>query len=102
MKGLYSVLNYILLKSDTLCLLELMTSKLDCHILNSCNPDYIGHGVSPYDASSGLLVGRPYGGVFFMWKNALDECVTIVHCDYGWMCSIKLSSVNKDKFECKM
>ena len=43
-------------------------SKQDCHILNSCHRDYIGHGVSPYDASSGVLVlvGRPYGGVGFM------------------------------------
>ena len=75
-----------------------MISKQDCHILNSCHRDYIGHGVSPYDASSGVLVGRPYGGVGFMWKNSLDECVTIVNCDYDWMCCIKLSSANKDMY----
>ena len=75
-----------------------MISKQDCHILNSCHRDYIGHGVSPYDASSGVLVGRPYGGVGFMWKNSLDECDTIVHCDYDWMCCIKLSSANKDMY----
>ena len=57
-----------------------MISKQDCHILNSCHRDYIGHGVSPYNASSGVLVlvGRPYGGVGFMWKNSLDEYVTIM------------------------
>ena len=75
-----------------------MISKQDCHILNSCHRDYIGHGVSPYDASSGVLVGRPYGGLGFMWKNSLDECVTIVNYDYDWMCCIKLSSANKDMY----
>ena len=55
-----------------------MISEQDYHILNSCHRDYIGHRVSPYDASSGVLVGRPYGGVGFMWENSLDECVTIV------------------------
>ena len=33
-----------------------------------------------------------------MWKNALDECANIVHCDYDWMCCIKLSSANKDMY----
>ena len=70
-----------------------MISKQDCHILNSCHHDYTGHAVSPYDASSGVLLGRPYGGVGCMWKNSLDECVTIVHCDYDLN---KISSANKD------
>ncbi len=59
-RGSIPFLNDILLKSDILCLQELMISKQDCRILNSCHPDYIGHGVSPYDASSGVLVGRPW------------------------------------------
>ena len=75
-----------------------MISKQDCHILNSCHHDYTGHVVSPYDASSGVLLGRPYGGVSFMWKNSLDECVTILPCDYDWMCCIKISSANKDMY----
>ena len=75
-----------------------MISKQDCHILNSCHHDYTGHAVSPYDASSGVLLGRPYGGVGFMWKNSLDECVTIVHCDDDWMCCIRISSANKDMY----
>ena len=76
-----------------------MISKQDCHILNSCHHDYTGHAVSPYDASSGVdyWVGHN-GGVGFMWKNSLDECVTIVHCDYDWMCCIKISSANKDMY----
>ena len=75
-----------------------MISKQDCHILNSCHHDYTGHAVSPYDASSGVLLGRPYGGVGLMWKNSLDERVTIVHCDYDWVCCIKIASANKDMY----
>ena len=31
-------------------------------MLNSCHRDYLGYGVSPVDASLGVLRGRPYGG----------------------------------------
>ena len=55
----------ILCKCDILCLQELMISKQDCHMLNSCHRAYLGYGVSPVDASLGVLSGRPYGGVGF-------------------------------------
>ena len=53
----------ILSKCDILCLQELMISKQDCHMLNTFHRDYLGYGVSPVDASLGVLSGRPYGGV---------------------------------------
>ena len=77
-RGSIPFLNDIVLKSDILCLHELMISKQDCHILNSCHHDYTGHAVSTYDASSGVLLGRPYGGVGFMWKNSFDESIGLL------------------------
>ena len=49
----------ILSKRDILCLQEL------CHMLNTFHRDYLGYGVSPVDASLGVLSGRPYGGSVF-------------------------------------
>ena len=86
----------ILSKCDILCLQELMISKQDCHMLNSCHRDYLGYGVSPVDASLGVLRGRPYGGVGFVWKHAIDEYVSIIDCDYDWLCCIKVSNHSKD------
>ena len=82
----------------TLCLQELMISKQDCHILNTCHCDYVGYGVSPYDASAGVLSGRPYGGVGFTWKSTLDECIYVIQTDYDWTCCIQISSANKDMY----
>ena len=86
----------ILCKCDILCLQELMISKQDCHVLNSCHRVYLGYGVSPVDASLGVLLGRPYGGVGFLWKRAIDEYVTIIDCDYDWLCCIKVSNNSND------
>ena len=86
----------ILCKCDILCLQELMISKQDCHVLNSCHRAYLGCGVSPVDASLGVLTGRPYGGVGFLWKRAIDKYVTIIDCDYDWLCCIKVSNNSKD------
>ena len=97
-RGSILFLTDILLKCDILWLQELMISKQDCHILNTCHCDYVGYGVSPYDASSGVLSGRPYGGVGFMWKNTLDECISVIQTDYDWMYCIQISSANKDMY----
>ena len=40
--------------------------------------------------------GRPYGGVACLWKRAIDEYVTIIDCDYDWLCCIKVSNRSKD------
>ena len=86
----------ILSKCDILCLQELMISKQDCHALNTCHRDYLGYGVSPVDASLGVLSGRPYGGVGFLWKHAIDEYIKTLDCDYDWLCGIKVSNNGKD------
>ena len=53
-------------------------------------------GVSPVDVSLGVLSGRPYGGVGFLRKRAIDEYVTIIDCDYDWLCCIEVSNNSKD------
>ena len=86
----------LFVKCDMLCLQELMISKQDCYMLNSCHRHYLGYGVSPVEASLGVLLGRPNGGVCFLWKRAIDEYVTIIDCDYDWLCYIKVINYSRD------
>ena len=55
-----------------------MLTKQECHILNNCHDGYVGYGVSPVDSSDGIISGRPYGGVGFLWKRSLDQYITIL------------------------
>ena len=54
-----------------------MLTKQECMLLNSCHSDYYGYGVSPVDATLGVIAGRPYGGVGFLWKKCLDASSSI-------------------------
>ena len=74
---------------------ELMLLKQECGILNSCNKNAYGYTVSPVDASSGFLNGRPYGGVGFMWKKSIDYSITILELEFDWVCGLKISAHKK-------
>ena len=48
-------------------------------LLNSCHLEYYGYGVSPVDATLGVISGRrPYGGVDFLWKKCLYARVSVI------------------------
>ena len=72
----------MLIKCDILCLQELVLTKQDCHLLNTCNASYVDYGISPLDASCGILSGRPYGGVGFYgnapWINILPYLIIVM------------------------
>ena len=61
-------------KCDILCIQELMSTKQECVLLNSCH----GYGISPVDAALGVISGRPYGGVGFLWKKCLYASVSVI------------------------
>ena len=65
-------------------------------LLNSCHSDYYGYGVSPVDATLGIISGRPYGGVGFLWKKGLDANVSIIECEFDWLCGIKICDDKKE------
>ena len=60
---------------------------LKCSIFNTNNPQYCGYGNASFDNTK-LRIGRPFGGVGFMWKKVLDKHVTIVNSD--WLICIRL------------
>ena len=65
-------------------------------LLNSCHSDYYGYGVSPVDATLDIISGRPYGGVGFLWKKGLDADVSIIECEFDWLCCIKICDGKKE------
>ena len=85
-------------KCDILCIQELMLTKQECVLLNSFNGDCYGYGVSPVDASSGIIRGRPFGGVGFIWKKQLDANIEIIECEFDWLCCIKISDSTKEYY----
>lgn len=91
-------LDQLLSKCDILCLQELMLTKQECCILNNFRNDCYGYGVSPVDASLGIIRGRPRGGVGFIWKNRLDPLISIIDCDYDWLCGIKICDNRKEYY----
>ena len=58
-------LDQLLTICDILCLQELMLTKQECCTLNAIRHNRYGYGVSPTDASLGVIRGRPRGGVGF-------------------------------------
>ena len=80
------------------CIKELTLTKQDCHILNNCHDDYVGHGVSPVDSFDNIISGRPYGGVGFLWERSLDQYITILDDCYDWLCDIRMCSGNKEYY----
>ena len=66
--------------------------------LNNCHDDYVGYGVSPVDSSDGIISGRPYGGVGFLWKCSLDQYITILDDCYDWLCGIRICSGNNEYY----
>src|ERR1700743_1948336 len=68
---------------DIILLQEHWLSSNDLYKLDSVNDKFNCHGVSAMDEklSSGILVGRPFGGVAILWKNELSNFITIVESD---------------------
>ena len=65
-------------------------------LLNSCHSEYYGYGVSPVDATLGVIAGRPYGGVGFLWKKCLDASVSVIEFEFDWLCGIKICDGKKE------
>ena len=71
---------------DVVFIQETWLSKFELHMLNSIHRDFLGLGVSALDSSSGLLTGRPFGGIAILWRKSLQ-------------CSVQVKSINDRMME---
>ena len=95
-KSFAPYIDRLLSKCDILCLQELMLTKQECMLLNSCHSEYYGYGVSPVDATLGVISGRPYGGFGFLWKKCFDASVSVNEFEFDWLCGIKICDGTKE------
>lgn len=52
-------------------------------------------GTSAVDTSSGVLRGRPFGGVALLWKNSVFRQVSVLRSDSARICAIKLATSDR-------
>ena len=74
-------INELLDLCDILFLQETWLSKQELPILSGIHDDFYGRGVSSFDDSSGLLSGRPFGGIAIFWRKALGPLCRIKEVD---------------------
>lgn len=59
-------------------------------ILESIHDDFSYTGTSAVDVASGMLRGRPYGGVALLWRKSIFQNVSVVQCNNTRICGIKI------------
>lgn len=62
---------------DVVFLQETWLLPHDLGSLASFHPDFLGFGTSAVETSAGVLSGRPYGGMAFLWRRDLAEHINI-------------------------
>ena len=66
---------------DVVILQETWLLPKDLTFLNSIDKDFLSFGTSAVDTTTGVLIGRTYGGMAFLWRRDLD--VKFNSIDYG-------------------
>ena len=79
---------------DIICLQEIWLDKSELSLFNTFDPSFSGTGVSPVDPTDGLLVGRKYGGVGFLWNKRLQHCIKPLKFPHNWLTGINVSLEN--------
>jgi exonuclease III len=50
-------------------------------MLKIIHPEFDGFGVSAMDTESGILSGRPYGGIGLLWRKSISNACTVKRYD---------------------
>ena len=83
---------------DIILIQETMLCKQDLGSLNSLSNNFFGTGVAVTDTSTGILKGRPKGGVAILWKRSFGAFVTEINFGLDWMTGISLNLPNENLF----
>lgn len=81
--------------SDIIALQETWLLPHDIPFLSSIDPQFDFVGKSAVDTSSGILRGRPYGGVAILWRKSAYENVSFVQCKSVRLVAIKITVSGK-------
>ena len=63
---------------DVVFLQETWLCDQELSSLSTIHKDFYGRGVSSVDTSSGVISGRPHGGLGILWKKSLGQSCRII------------------------
>jgi exonuclease III len=81
--------------ADVIALQETWLLPHDVPFLGGIDGDFAYTGKSAVDTSTGVLKGRPYGGVALLWKKSVFRVVSSVTCRSDRLVCIKLEEGNR-------
>jgi hypothetical protein len=69
-------------RTDAILIQEHWQTPANISTISNFHPNYVGFGISAMDAkiSSGILVGRPFGGVSILINNTHKQHCTVISC----------------------
>ncbi len=78
--------------SDIIFLQETWLSEAELPVLNQIRNDFYSKGLSAMDLESGMLVGRPHGGIAALWRKSLAYSIKPILYDDARLMALELIS----------
>ena len=63
-------------------------------LLNSIHPEFLSTGLSAVDVSSGILVGRPYGGTAILYRKSFGDKLSVLRSSESRITSVVIDTDN--------
>ena len=94
--GMKSSLEYIsksiCSQSDIIALQEMWILPNEVELCKTVHNEFTGFSKSSVDVEKGVLRGRPYGGLGFLWRSTLDAHVTPVAMEEDRLLGLKVKT----------
>lgn len=80
---------------DIIALQETWLLPHDLPFLTGVHDDFGSTGTSAVDTATGILRGRPHGGVALLWRKSLFQCVSVIPCASPRISAIRATTNEK-------
>lgn len=77
--------------ADIIALQETWLFPHDLTYLGTVDDEFGSTGISAMDTSTGLIAGRPHGGVALLWRRSTFSCVKVIECMNPRICAIQIA-----------
>ena len=64
--------------------------------------DFYADGVSAMDTTSGILIGRPFGGIGILWRKSIGACIQVHKYNNNRIMGIEFDNGNRKRFAVNM
>ena len=81
--------------AQVIALQETWLIPAELHLPSQLNNAFEGYSISSVDMSNGLLSGRPFGGLSFLWSKDLSKYINVLQYDDDRILGILLKLPNK-------